>query len=67
MRAAASSHVAILADERRAAFRYVGLASGIILVCVAALWITGFFDAERLIEGIPALAQLASEMVPHEI
>ena len=64
MTAATSRHGAILADERRAAFRHVGLASGIIFVCVAALWITGFFDAERLIEGIPALAQLASEMVP---
>jgi phosphonate transport system permease protein len=64
MTAAASSHVAILADARRAAFRHVGLAAAIIFVCVAALWITGFFDAERLIEGIPALGQLASEMVP---
>ena len=64
MRAAASSHVAILADERRAAFRHVGLAVGIVFVCMAALWITGLFDAERLIAGIPALAQLGSEMVP---
>jgi phosphonate transport system permease protein len=64
MTAALSRHAAILADERRAAFRHVGLAAGIVFVCMAALWITGLFDAERLIAGIPALAQLASEMVP---
>ena len=34
------------------------------LACLLALWLTGFFDANRLIEGGPALAQLASEMVP---
>ena len=57
-------HLDILADDRRAAFRHAGLAGAIILVCIIALWITGFFDAERLLEGLPALGQLASEMVP---
>jgi len=32
--------------------------------CIIALAITGFFDAQRFIEGAPAIAQLASEMVP---
>lgn len=36
----------------------------IVTVCVAALWMTGFFDAERFAEGAPALLQLASEMWP---
>jgi phosphonate transport system permease protein len=57
-------HEAILADERRAAFRHAGLVGIIAVVCVASLWITGFFDAQRLIEGGPALAQLFREMVP---
>jgi len=33
-------------------------------VCLLALVVTGFFDASRFIEGGPAIAQLASEMVP---
>jgi hypothetical protein len=41
MTAALSRNAAILADERRAAFRHVGLAAGIVFVCMAALWITG--------------------------
>ncbi|MBA3479433.1 MAG: phosphonate ABC transporter, permease protein PhnE [Lautropia sp.] len=32
--------------------------------CIIALAITGFFDTQRFIEGAPAIAQLASEMVP---
>jgi phosphonate transport system permease protein len=36
----------------------------VVAVCLAALWLTGFFDLERFIEGAPAVAQLASEMVP---
>ena len=64
MHTAGAHHLAILADERRAALRHAGLAGAIVLVCIASLWITGFFDAERLIEGLPALGQLFSEMVP---
>jgi phosphonate transport system permease protein len=64
MNTASAHHLAILADERRAAFRHAGLAGAIVFVCIASLWITGFFDAERLIEGLPALGQLFSEMVP---
>jgi phosphonate transport system permease protein len=37
---------------------------GLLLVCVAALAQTGFFDATRFIEGGPAIAQVASEMFP---
>ena len=44
--------------------RRAGLVGGVALACLVALWLTGFFDAQRLIEGGPALAQLASEMVP---
>jgi phosphonate transport system permease protein len=57
-------HDAILADDRRAALRHGQLVGAIVVVCVASLWITGFFDAQRLIEGAPALAQLFREMVP---
>ncbi len=64
MALAESRHLTILADERRAAFRHASLAGAIGVVCIASLWITGFFDAERLLEGLPALGQLASEMVP---
>lgn len=60
----AERHLVILADERRAALRHAGLACAIAAVCVASLWVTGFFDAERLLDGLPALATLASEMVP---
>lgn len=36
----------------------------VLLVCGAALALTGFFDATRFADGLPALAQLADEMVP---
>ena len=52
-------------SRRRAACRRAGRRpGGDRVVCVAALWATGFFDAQRLIEGGPALAQLFREMVP---
>jgi phosphonate transport system permease protein len=55
---------AILAADRAAGLRGAALALAIIAVCVVALAITGFFDAERFADGIPAMAQLFSEMVP---
>lgn len=64
MTTATARHLPILADERRATFRHAGFVGVIILVCAVSLWITGFFDAQRLFEGLPALGQLASEMVP---
>jgi len=60
----AAGHLAILAEQRRAALRRAGLVGVLAAVCLASLWITGFFDAQRLIEGLPALGQLFSEMVP---
>jgi phosphonate transport system permease protein len=57
-------YATVLAEERRGGIRHAALAATVLAVCVAALWITGFFDSRRFIEGIPALAQLASEMVP---
>jgi len=64
MATTAATYLTILADDRRAAFRHAGLSAAILLVCLVSLWITGVFDAERLLEGLPALGQLASEMVP---
>ena len=55
---------AILAADRAAGLRGGALAAAIIAVCVVALGITGFFDAERFADGLPAMAQLFSEMVP---
>jgi phosphonate transport system permease protein len=60
----AERHLTILAEDRRAALRHAGLVGTIVVVCIASLWVTGFFDAERLLEGLPALATLASEMIP---
>jgi phosphonate transport system permease protein len=57
-------HDAILADDRRAALRHGGLVGIVVAACLVSLWIAGFFDATRLIEGLPALGQLFSEMVP---
>ncbi len=54
----------ILADDRRAALRHAGIVAVIAIACIASLWITGFFDAQRLLEGLPALGQLFREMVP---
>jgi len=61
---AATRYDTILADNRRAALRHAGLVAAIITACMASLWVTGFFDAQRLVEGLPALGQLFSEMVP---
>jgi len=58
------AHAAILTEERRAARKGGALAVVILLACLVALWVTGFFDATRLIEGGPAIAQLADEMTP---
>jgi phosphonate transport system permease protein len=55
---------AILAADRAAGRRTAVLAGTVVLVSLAALWLTGFFDPARFGEGIPALAQLGAEMVP---
>lgn len=54
----------ILAQARQQSARQLRLIACIAVVCVGALWITGFFDPARFMEGAPAAAQLASEMVP---
>ena len=50
-------------DRMRGQQQLLLTAAGV-LVCVVALGITGFFDAQRFIEGAPAMQQLASEMIP---
>ena len=62
--AATTRYTEILSSARQQSGRQARLVAGILAVCVVALWITGFFDAARFIEGAPAIAQLASEMVP---
>jgi phosphonate transport system permease protein len=64
MKSASHTFDAILADQRRSALRGAGLVGLIIAACVAALSATGFFDAQRFLESGPAIATLASEMVP---
>ena len=54
----------IVASDRRRQLRGLGFAAGVLAVCALALHITGFFDLQRFIEGVPAIQQLGSEMVP---
>lgn len=60
----AARYGVILDAARREAWRHAQLVAAVLLVCIIALAISGFFDANRFIEGAPAIAQLASEMVP---
>lgn len=57
-------YAAILASARRQAGRQARLVAVVLAACVASLALTGFFDLQRFIDGGPAIAQLASEMVP---
>lgn len=54
----------ILAGAQRTRLRESRLVAVVLAACGAALWMTGFFDLTRFVEGGPAIAQLASEMVP---
>src|SRR3989344_3353071 len=54
----------IIAIDGQRRLRRLGAACVVLLVCTLALFVTGFFDAQRFIEGAPAIQQLASEMVP---
>jgi phosphonate transport system permease protein len=54
----------ILAERRHTKLAQAPLIAVVILVCIASLAITGFFDLERFLEGVPALGQLFIEMVP---
>jgi phosphonate transport system permease protein len=64
MTTAAAHYDAILGETRRHGRQRTLIALGIVVVALAALAITGFFDAQRFIEGGPALAQLGREMIP---
>jgi phosphonate transport system permease protein len=54
----------ILAAARRHSARRVRLTLAVSTAATTSLWLTGFFDLTRFVEGAPAIAQLASEMVP---
>ena len=60
----AARYDAVLLEARRDGMRHARLAAAIGAACLAALWIAGFFDAQRFLDGAPALAQLGAEMVP---
>jgi phosphonate transport system permease protein len=57
-------YAALLSSAQGAQRRQIRLVLAVFAVCLVALWICGFFDLTRFIEGGPAIAQLASEMVP---
>ena len=57
-------YAALLSSAQGAQRRQLRLVIAIIAVCCLALWICGVFDLTRFIDGGPAIAQLASEMVP---
>lgn len=59
-----TQYAALLSSAQGAQRRQFRLVLVVIAVCFAALWICGVFDLTRFIEGGPAIAQLASEMVP---
>ena len=60
----AARYAQILSQARQQSGHQARLVACIVAVCLAALWLTGFFDLARFAEGAPAVAQLASEMVP---
>lgn len=53
-----------LTQDRLRGQRQLLLMAAILVVCVLALGVTGFFDAQRFIDGAPAMQQLGSEMIP---
>jgi phosphonate transport system permease protein len=54
----------IISRDKREQFIGLRNTAFVLLVCLVALYVTGFFDAQRFIEGAPAVKQLSSEMVP---
>ena len=59
----ASFDALIAADSAQRRRRWA-LVGAVLAVALLALQVTGFFDAQRFADGLPALAQLGSEMVP---
>src|SRR3546814_20947773 len=53
-----------LSADRLRGQRQLLLMAVIVFVCLLALGVTGFFAAQRFIEGAPAMTQLGSEMIP---
>lgn len=64
MNSDASTFASIIVDDQKLRWGQLRLTIVVVVICLAALWLCGFFDAARFIEGAPAIAQLASEMVP---
>lgn len=64
MSAATANFRDILDSDSRQRWRATRLITVVIAVCLAALWLCGFFDATRFLDGAPALWQLGSEMMP---
>jgi phosphonate transport system permease protein len=58
------TYEALLEESARTSSRRALLSGLVLAVCVGALWFTGAFDLPRLADGIPAIGQLLSEMVP---
>lgn len=59
-----ADYAEILARAGRASWRHCALGAAIAASVCACLYITGLFDAARLAEGVPAIAQLVGEMMP---
>ena len=58
------AYAQILSQSRELTNRRLAFGLGLIGVCLAALAVAGFFDLNRFVDGLPALAQLGSEMIP---
>ena len=58
------SHDTILKADRAALLNRTGLVGLVLMIACGALTLTGFFDLQRFADGMPALGQLFSEMVP---
>jgi phosphonate transport system permease protein len=54
----------ILARDRVSWTRRLVTAGTVLVIVVACFYMVGLLDAPRLIEGVPAIAQLATEMMP---
>lgn len=59
-----ATHSEILAVESAARLRTSLGVGAVLAICAVALWITGFFDAQRFADGVAAILQLADEMFP---